>query len=154
MKANDKEKIYYFDNLQVGQTFAGGEITVSRKEIVDFARQFDPQPFHLDEEKAKPIYGGLIASGWHTAGLCSFMMVNSLLNKAAAMGSPGIDELRWHKPVRPGDKLSGRFAILDLAPSKSKPDRGWMKIKAEMINQTGETVLSFYIRIIIGRRRK
>lgn len=151
--AQDGEKLYYFDNLNEGQSFEGGSATISREEIIDFARKYDPQPFHIDEEKAKPLYGGLIASGWQTASMCSLMLVNTLLNKAAAMGSPGIDELRFLKPVRPDDTLYGRFTIIELKPSERKPDRGNMKVKGEMVNQNGEIALSFIVRIIIARRR-
>ena len=147
----DKKK-HYFDDLKEGQSFDGGSVTVSREEIIDFARKYDPQPFHLDEEKAKPLYGGLIASGWHTAALCSRMLVDSLLNKAAAMGSPGIDEMRFLKPVRPGDTLSGSFTIMELKPSESKAERGWMKLKGEMTNQDGEVTFSLVGRIIVARR--
>lgn len=146
------KKLYYFDDLKEEQVFEGGSITISREEIIDFARTYDPQPFHLDEEKAKILFGSLIASGWQTAALCSRMLVDSLLNKAAAMGSPGIDELRFLKPVRPGDTLSGRFTIGELKPSDRKADRGWMKVKGEMVNQNGEIALSFFVRIIVERR--
>ena len=148
----EKKNLYYFEDLKEGQSFDGGSVNISREEIIDFARKYDPQPFHIDEEKAKPLYGSLIASGWQTAALCSRMLVVSLLNKAAAMGSPGIDEMRFLKPVRPGDTLSGRFTIAGLTPSDRKPDRGWMKIKGEMVNQNDEVALSFFARIIVGRR--
>jgi acyl dehydratase len=144
--------LYYFDDFKEGQFFEAGSIAISREEIIDFARKYDPQPFHVDEDKAKTIYGGLIASGWHTVCLCSRMMVDSLLNKTAGMGSPGVDELRFLKPVRPGNILSGRFTIIGLKPSERKADRGSIKLKGEMSNQDGEVVLSLIGTIIIARR--
>ena len=154
MTTSPKEgkELYYFDDFQEGQIFKAGFVSISREEIIDFARKYDPQPFHLDEEKANILYGGLIASGWHTASLCSRLMVDSLLNKTAGMGSPGLNELRFLKPVRPGDTLSGRFTVLELKPSDRKPDRGSMLLKGEMENQKGEVVLSFIGTIIIARR--
>jgi len=149
--AKNEEKLY-FNDLREGQFFEGGSATVSREEIIDFARKYDPQAFHLDEEKAKPVYGGLIASGWHTACLCSRMMVDAVLNKAAGMGSPGMEEVLFLKPVRPGDTLTGRFTIIDLKPSATKAHRGWMTLKGEMINQKGEVVFSVRGKIIVGRR--
>jgi acyl dehydratase len=148
----DRKNLYYFDDFQEGQFFETGSVGISKEEIIDFARKYDPQPFHVDEEKAKILYGGLIASGWHTVSLCSRLMVDSLLNKTAGMGSPGVDELRFLKPVRPGNTLSGRFTIIGLKPSERKADRGTIKLKGEMLNQDGETVLSLIGTIIVARR--
>ena len=150
----DGKNLYYFEDFKEGQIFDAGSLVVSREEIIDFAQKYDPQPFHINEEKAKIVFGGLIASGWHTAALCQRLMVGSLLSKTAGMGSPGIDELRWLKPVRPGDTLSGWFTIIELKPSEHKADRGWMKLKGEMLNQDGEVVLSLIGTIIVARRPK
>jgi acyl dehydratase len=129
----------HLDDFTPGQVHHLGERTLSRDEIVAFARDWDPQPFHLDEQAAAAsIYGGLIASGWHT--VCAFMRLfaDGLLNRAAAMGSPGIDELRWLQPVRPGDRLDARLEVLEVRPSRSKPDRGIVRLRCVMANQHEE----------------
>ena len=115
----------YLDDLEPGQVHDLGRRTLTRDEIVAFAGAWDPQPFHLDERAAAAsIYGGLIASGWHTVCVFMRLFVDGLLNRAAAMGSPGVDELRWLRPVRPGDTLAARLEVLEVRPSRSKPDRG------------------------------
>jgi len=144
---------HYYEDFQPGDTIALGSVVVSEAEIVEFARRYDPQVFHLDPERAKDsIYGGLIASGWHTAALCMRLLVDGVFGDAAGMGSPGVDELRWLKPVRPGDALSGRLLVLERIPSRSKPDRGIVKFRAELDNQHGETVLRFDGLAMMGRR--
>jgi acyl dehydratase len=143
----------YFEDLQPGQVVELGEHTVSEEEIVAFARQYDPQPFHVDPEAAKEsVFGGLIASGWHTGAMWMRLYVDSLLDGAASMGSPGIEELRWLAPVRPGDTLSGRLTVLEATPSERRPDRGTVRIRGEMINQDGVTVMSMTSRGHFGRR--
>jgi acyl dehydratase len=143
----------YFEDLQPGQVVELGEHTVSEEEIVAFARQYDPQPFHVDTEAAKEsVFGGLIASGWHTGAMWMRLYVDSLLDGAASMGSPGIEELRWLAPVRPGDTLSGRLTVLEATPSERRPDRGTVRIRGEMINQDGVTVMSMTSRGHFGRR--
>ncbi len=138
----DEAKIY-LDDFHDGQIIDLGSCTVSREEIIEFAIQYDPQPFHTDEEAAKEsIYGGLIASGWHTVALFMRLLVDGLLSGAASMGSPGVDEVRWLKPVRPGDILRARVVVLAVVPSRSKPDRGILRTSYEMFNQSGEQVLS------------
>lgn len=138
----DQAKIY-LDDFHDGQIIDLGSCTVSREEIIAFASQYDPQPFHTDEEAAKEsIYGGLIASGWHTVALFMRLLVDGLLSRAASMGSPGVDEVRWLKPVRPGDTLRARGVVLAVVPSRSKPDRGILRTSYEMFNQSGEQVLS------------
>ena len=127
--------------------------TVSEAEILTFARKYDPQPFHTDPEAAKTsFFGGLIASGWHTGAMWMRLYVDSLLDGAAAMGSPGIEELRWLAPVRPGDTLSGRLTVLEATPSASRPDRGTVRIRGEMVNQDGVTVMAMTSRGHFGRR--
>ncbi|MGE0725116.1 MAG: MaoC family dehydratase [Alphaproteobacteria bacterium] len=134
----------YFEDFTLGEVVELGSRSVSREEIIDFARQFDPQYFHVDEERAKEsIYGGLIASGWHTAALTMRLAADGLILDSASMGSPGVDELRWLKPVRPGDTLSARFTVTEIRPSGSKPDRGIVKSFVEVANQDGETVLTW-----------
>lgn len=143
----------YFEDFAVGDTQDLGEATVSAAEIVAFGRQFDPQPFHVDEERAKASpFGGLIASGWHTAAIFMRLLVDGLLNSTASMGSPGIDELRWLQPVRPGDTLRARFTVVEATPSTRRPDRGTVRSTCEMLNQRGEVVMRVTGINIIGRR--
>ena len=143
----------HLDDFAPGQVYLLGRRTLSRDEIVAFARDWDPQPFHLDERAAaESIYGGLIASGWHT--VCAFMRLfaDDLLNRSAAMGSPGVDEVRWLRPVRPGDTLDARLEVLEVRPSRSKPDRGIVRLRAVMSNQQGEEVLGFIANVMFRRR--
>ena len=143
----------YFEDLAPGQVVELGSHTVTEEEIVAFARQWDPQPFHVDPEAARDsVFGGLIASGWHTGAMWMRLYVDSLLDGAASMGSPGIEELRWLAPVRPGDTLAGRLTVLDATPSERRPDRGTVRIRGEMVNQDGVTVLSMVSRGHFGRR--
>jgi len=143
----------HLDDLAPGQIHHLGRHTLGRDEIVAFARAWDPQPFHLDEAAADAsIYGGLIASGWLTVCVFMRLFVDGLLGRAAAMGSPGIDELRWLKPVRPGDTLEARLEILEVRPSRSKPDRGIVRLRSVMVNQHQEEVLSFIGNVIFRRR--
>ncbi|MGH3071406.1 MAG: MaoC family dehydratase [Gaiellaceae bacterium] len=143
----------YFEDLEPGQVVQLGSHTVSEAEILAFAREFDPQPFHVDPAAAREsVFGGLIASGWHTGAMWMRLYVDSLLDGAASMGSPGIEELRWLAPVRPGDTLSGSLTVLDVTPSSTRPDRGTVRIRGEMMNQDGVTVLSMVSRGHFGRR--
>ncbi len=143
----------YFEDFHVGEVIELGARTLSRDEIVAFAREFDPQPFHLDEEAAKrSVYGGLLASGWQTAAVFMRLLCDTLVNDMASMGSPGIDELRWLRPVRPGDTLHGRFTVLEATPSRSKPDRGVIRALSELRNQHGEVVLRMTGLSLVGRR--
>jgi acyl dehydratase len=143
----------HLDDFAPGQVHRLGRRTVSRDEIVAFARDWDPQPFHLDEQAASAsIYGGLIASGWHTACVFMRLFADGLLNRAAAMGSPGIDELRWLKPVRPGDTLEARLEVLEVRPSRSRPDRGIVRLRSVLTNQDQEEVLSFIGNVMFRRR--
>jgi len=143
----------YFEDLEPGRVHELGSHTVSEEEIVAFARQWDPQSFHVDPEAAKEsVFGGLIASGWHTGAMWMRLYVDSLLDGAASMGSPGIEELRWLAPVRPGDTLHGRLTVLEATPSERRPDRGTVRIRGEMVNQDGATVLSMVSRGHFGRK--
>lgn len=133
----------YFEDVVPGTVEEFGSMDVTEEEIVDFARKFDPQYFHLDEEAAKrSLFGGLAASGWHTASLMMRMLVEHVLSPEVSLGSPGVDELRWLKPVRPGDVLSLRMTILEATRSRSKPDRGVVRSLVEVLNQSREVVLS------------
>lgn len=133
----------YFDDFKPGQVFEMGSHTVTRESILAFARQYDPQPFHTDEEAAKrTIYGGLIASGWQTSAILQRLIWDGLLHECASLGSPGIDEVRWLQPVRAGDTLSLRYTVLEAIPSRSKPDRGTVRALCEVLNQRGEIVMT------------
>ena len=143
---------FTFEDFAAGQVYELGSRTVTEDELVDFARQWDPQPFHVDPEAAREsVFGGLIASGWQTGAIWMRMYVDTMLG-SAARGSPGIEELRWLAPVRPGDTLSGRLTVLEATPSATKPDRGTIRIRGEMINQDGVTVMSMTSRGHFGRR--
>lgn len=143
----------HLDDLQRGMVFDLGSVTVSREEILDFARRYDPQPIHVDEAAARvSIYGGLISSGWLTVSLCMRQIVDGFLGRAASLGSPGCDEVRWLKPVRPGDTLTYRAEILEVTPSRSKPDRGIARVRYEAVNQAGEPVLRITGMQMLARR--
>jgi acyl dehydratase len=132
---------WYFEDFVVGRTIDIGTRTVSEEEIIDFAKKFDPQPFHVDKEAAaNSIYGGIIASGWHTCSMMMRMMVDGFLREAASMGSPGVDEVRWLKPVRGGDTLTVTTTAMETRPSTSKPDRGVVVNLWQAKNQHGELV--------------
>ncbi len=135
--------IRYFEDLSAGQTVELGSYEFTADNIVEFAREYDPQPMHTDPERARlSIYGGLIASGWHTAGAYMRLLVKGLIGETESLGSPGLDNLRWLKPVRPGDVLSGRFTVLETRASESRPDRGIVRSRGEMLNQHGDVVMS------------
>jgi acyl dehydratase len=143
----------YFEDFEPGQVYELGSTVVTEDAIVDFARQFDPQPFHLDAAAAtESVFGGLIASGWHTGAMWMRLYVDSLLGGGSGQGSSGIEELRWLAPVRPGDTLSGRLIVLEATPSESHPERGTIRIRGEMVNQDGVTVMSMISRGRFARR--
>jgi len=145
--------VRYFEDFKPGDVIELGSRTISKESILAFAREFDPQPFHTDEEAAKrSIYGGLLASGWHTGSLLMRILNDGLLKDTASLGSPGVDELRWLKPVRPGDVLSARMTVLESIPSRSKPDRGLIRSLMELRNQHGEVVVSVRGLSLFGRR--
>jgi acyl dehydratase len=133
---------YYWEDFYPGQVLEAGGYSLSEEEIIDFARKYDPQPFHVDLEMAQQSYfGGLIASGWQTASICMRMICDLYLLESASLGSPGIDELRWVKPVRPCDTLSLKAAVLETRASASRPDMGTMRARSEVYNQHGELVM-------------
>ena len=144
----------YFEDFAVGETIELGSVQISPAEIIAFAEQFDPQPLHVDPARAEEsVFGGLIASGWHTAGLYMRLFAEGVLNRVPSFGSPGIDQLRWLRPVRPGDTLRARFTVLEARPSRSRPDRGIVRSRGEMINQHGEVAMSLEATNFIGRRQ-
>ena len=143
----------YLEDFSEGQSFELGEETIGEREIVEFARRFDPQPFHVDPGAAKrSIYGGLIASGWHTASFFMGLLVRGLIYDVDSMGAPGIDEMRWLKPVRPNDRLRGRLTVLGQRASTKHPERGLLNCLGELFNQSGERVLLIRWSAMIGRR--
>ena len=130
-----------------------GPVSISEEDIIRFGRQFDPQVFHTDPQKARDtVYGGLIASGWHTCGLFMRLFVEHYLPDRASLGSPGVDELRWLKPVRPGDRLTLRITVHKVKPSRSKPDRGVLFSFCEMVNQAGDVVATMMAMNLIRYR--
>jgi len=132
----------YWEDLQPGQVLDLGGLTATREEIIAFASQFDPQPFHLDDEAAKAsVFGGLCASGWHTCSMAMRLMVTNFLQTAASLGSPGLENVKWMKPVFPGDTLRLQHRILESRPMRSRPDVGLVRTHWEMFNQNGEQVL-------------
>lgn len=144
---------WYFEDFPVGKTIEIGSRTLTEAEIVDFATQFDPQPFHVDKAAAaKSIYGGIIASGWHTVSTMMRLMVDGFVRDSSSMGSPGVDEIRWLKPVRPGDTLHVSLVTVESRPSASKPDRGIVVTEWRAQNQHGELVCTMKSLGLFGRR--
>jgi acyl dehydratase len=143
----------YFEDFEPGQEYPLGPHTVTRAEIVAFAAEFDPQPFHLDEmAAAETLLGGLAASGWHTCALFMRMTYHGWLADCASMGSPGVDTLKWLRPVRPGDVLSGRSLVLATRRSESRPDRGFVRFRHEIANGRGEPVMVLENPVMFSRR--
>lgn len=133
---------YYWEDLTVGSTRELGSVSPTREQILDFAGQFDPQPFHLDEAAAKAsVFGNLCASGWHTCAMAMRLMVDNFLNEAASLGSPGLESVKWLRPVFPGDTLKLRHTVLESRPMNSRPDVGLVRTLWEMHNQHGDKVL-------------
>ena len=143
----------YWEDLVVGDEAVHGTHTVTEEEILAFGREYDPQPFHVDPEAAAAgPFGGLIASGWQTAAIYMGLFVRSALRDSAAMGSPGVEELRWLAPVRPGDTLTARSRVVDRWPSETDPGRGTMVGENELVNQDGVVVMRFRARMHLRRR--
>ena len=143
----------YLDDFKIGEVFEFGRYVVTREEIVDFATRYDPQPFHVDDEAAKSSpYGGLISSGWMTCAIAMRLACDAYLLQSASMGSPGVDQIRWLQPVRPGDVLRMRVTVREVRPSRSKPDRGIVRTGWELLNQRDETVLTSEGMGMFGRR--
>lgn len=143
----------YFEDVRIGETRRFGRYVVTKEEIVEYARQFDPQPFHLDEEAAShSLYGGLIASGWHTAAMLIRMLCDHVVEGTAVTGALGFDDLRWLEPVRPGDVLSVESVVLDKSESPRRPDIGTVRIENRVLNQHGAVVMSL-VSLVLYRRR-
>lgn len=143
---------YFWEDFTPGRVFEHGARALSEAEIVAFAREWDPQRYHVDPEQARQTpFGGLIASGWQSCAVLMRLMCDAYLNESSCVGSPGIDEIRFLKPVRPDDRLRFRSTVLEASPSRSKPGRGSVRFRWELLNQSGEVVLSmlgnqFYLR--------
>ncbi len=143
----------WFEDYVPGSVEEYPPITVAEDEVLAFGRRYDPQPFHADPDAARHgPFGGLIASGWHTTAMMMRVLVENYFSEASSLGSPGIDELRWTRPVRPGDKLRVRVSILDAKRSRSKPDRGLIRSRVEVLNQDSEVVMSLTAMNLIRAR--
>lgn len=145
----------WFEDYRAGSVHDIGSVRVDKDEVIEFARRYDPQRFHTDEEAAqRTIFGGLIASGWHTAALMMRLLADNFLPGAASLGAPAVDALRWHLPVRPGDLLSVQVTVCETRRSRSKPDRGVMRTRVEVANQRGELAMSLEaVNILLCRER-
>ncbi|GAA3546896.1 MaoC family dehydratase [Nocardioides daeguensis] len=145
--------LLYLEDFPLGATWELGAYQVTETAIVEFGTQFDPQPFHTDVEAARgSSFGGLVASGWHTSAITTRILVDELYSRAASLGSPGVEEIRWTRPVRPGDSLSVRFTVTESRPSASKPDRGVVHCLVETLNQDGDVVMTLRGAMFFARR--
>lgn len=144
----------FFEDFETGHEAEYGDYEVTTEEIIEFAKKYDPQPFHLSEEAGKSMhFGGLCASGWHTCAMAMRMTVDRMPEGSGSLGSPGLDELRWLKPVYPGDRLRVRSLVADKRASKSKPNMGMVFLENEVLNQKDEVVMS-YKPVVMYQRRK
>ena len=143
----------YWEDFEIGEVTELGPVEVTEAEILEFARRYDPQPFHVDAQAARESpFGGLIASGWHTTAVFMGMFVRGILLDSASLGSPGVEEIRWTAPVRPGDRLSARVTIVDSQPSATNPTRGTVITDNAVRNQDGVTVMTLKARGFFARR--
>ena len=143
----------YLEDFAVGQTFGSGRLRIEKQRIETFAAEFDPQPFHLDEQAARnTLFGGLAASGWHTAALSMRLLVESELKPAGGIIGAGSDELRWPRPVRPDDELRVESEVLEVRPSQSRPNEGLLKLRMRTLNQNGEAVQVAIGYLLVQRR--
>ena len=144
----------YFEDLEIGAETYFGSYEVTREEVLEFARKYDPQPFHLsDEEAAKTHFGRIAASGWHTCAMTMAVIARHVVeHQQAGLGSPGIDDLRWKRPVYPGDTLHVRSIIVEKTPSRSKPDMGSFRSEMTITNQDGQPVMTFTSIVLIRKR--
>jgi len=143
----------YLEDFAVGQTYHSGRMRVDMERIKSFAAEFDPQPFHLDDATARDtIFRGLAASGWHTAAMTMRLLVDSDLKPAGGIVGAGFDEFRWPKPVRPGDELRLENEVLEVRPSKSRPEQGVIKVRTTTLNQNNEPVQILVANLIVPRR--
>jgi acyl dehydratase len=144
----------YLEDFAVGQTFGSGRLRVDKEQIKAFAAEFDPQPFHLDEDAARDtIFRGLAASGWHTAALTMRLLVESEIEPAGGVVGAGFDEFRWPRPVRPGDELHIESEVLEVRPSRSRSNQGLIKVRTTTLNQNDEAVQVQIANLIVPRRQ-
>lgn len=145
--------VRYLEDFVAGQTFGSGRMLVEREQIKRFASEFDPQPFHLDEKAAQDtIFRGLAASGWHTAAITMRLLVDSEMKPAGGTVGAGFDEFRWLRSVRPGDELRLESEVLDVRPSKSRPEEGLIKVRATTLNQNNDPVQVLIANLVVRRR--
>ena len=144
---------HYLEDLAVGQVFGSERLRIDEEQILRFAGEFDPQPFHLDAQAAcQTIFGGLAASGWHTAALTMRLLVDSPFKPAGGIVGAGIEELRWPRPVRPGDELRVESEVLEVRESRSRPEQGMIKVRTTTLNQHGEAVQVFVGNLVVRRK--
>ena len=142
----------FLEDLKIGKRFSSGRALIDESEIKSFAAQYDPQPFHMDSELAKAsIFQGLAASGWHTAAVAMRLLVESDFKPAGGLIGAGLDELKWQRPVRPGDELTLDIEVIDIRPSKSRPAQGMLRLKVIALNQKNEEVLSYIANLVVKR---
>lgn len=147
------QEIYYFEDFSAGDVFVSDSLPISEREMLEFARRYDPQPFHTgDTPNTAPLYNELIASGWHTASVCMRLLVDAVLRRTANLGSPGLDSLRWATPMRGGDVVTAGMKILEARRSRSRPDRGILKVVMELHNQQGAELVSIVAAVIVACR--
>ena len=145
----------YLEDFAVGQTFGSGRLRIDKERVLAFAAEFDPQPFHLDEAAARrSVFGGLAASGWHTAAVTMRLMIGTDLNPAGGFVGAVLDECRWPRPVRPGDELRVECEVIEVRPSKSRPEQGLIKLRTTTLNQDDEAVLVHVVNMIVLRRKQ
>lgn len=145
--------VRYLDDFTVGQVFNTGRLRVDKEQIFAFARQFDPQPFHVDEDAArKSVFKGLAASGWHTAALTMRLLVDGEFQPAGGILGVGFDELSWPRAVRPGDELHARSEVLEVRPSRSRPDRGLIRVRTTTYNRNEEAVMVYTANLLVPKR--
>jgi acyl dehydratase len=143
----------HWDDFSPGQVIECGSRLVTRNEIVAFAAEYDPQPMHLDEHAARAtLLGGLVASGWHSCCILMRMMSDSLLGEAAFMGAPGVEEVKWLAPIRPGERIKARGMVLETRPSRSRPDMGFVKFRFELIGASEQSVMILTVSPMFARR--
>jgi len=145
---------HYLEDFAVGQTYRSGQLRIDKERTLAFAAEFDPQPFHLDEAAARQsIFGGLTASGWHTAAVTMRLLVGSELKPAGGLIGAGFDECRWPRPVHPGDELHVECEVIEVRPSRSRPEQGMIKLRTSTLNQNGQVVLTYVANLVVLRRK-
>ncbi|MFL9935718.1 MaoC family dehydratase [Paraburkholderia sp. RL18-103-BIB-C] len=144
----------YLEDFAVGQAFGSGRLRIDGERALSFAAEFDPQPFHLDEAEARrSIFGGLAASGWHTAAVTMRLLIETELKPAGGFVGAGLDECRWPRPVRHGDELRVECEVIEVRPSKSRPEQGMIKLRTTTLNQDDEAVLVYVVNMVVLRRK-